>query len=257
MKKSIKAVLSVLLAAVLMSCTLLSAALAADTVKRMSCTMIKSGAASRGFCWYTLEKSASDLQIVEESKYDGNFTSAATYTGTCSLYRGQYSHKVTVTDLKAGTLYFYRAGDASKGLWSETASFVTDDGDEKFSFITIADVQASSRENFEEAFITAESAYETMPDAGFMVNLGDYVNDNTNDEWDWYFDNFSFATNFSSVAATINNIGPGFEMVGPTGNFAAFSPLSKIVLTFDMLAGRLELFPMLILLYPQTWRKRG
>ncbi len=59
---------------------------------------------------------------------------------------------------------------------------------------------------------------------------------------------------FTSVAATINNIGPGLEIPGPTGNFQSFSVLSKFVLMFDMLAGRLELFPLLLLFYPPTWR---
>ena len=68
-------------------------------------------------------------------------------------------------------------------------------------------------------------------------------------------DNFDFATTFTSVAATINNIGPGLEMVGPVGNFSAFSPLSKIVFILDMLIGRLEILPMLILFMPATWRK--
>ena len=67
---------------------------------------------------------------------------------------------------------------------------------------------------------------------------------------------YSFGTNLSAVAATINNIGPGFELVGPTCNFGFFNPFSKVVLIFDMLAGRLELFPMLILLYPAIWRSR-
>ena len=62
-------------------------------------------------------------------------------------------------------------------------------------------------------------------------------------------------TNFTAVAATINNIGPGLEMVGPTQNFAHFSPFSKYVLMFDMLAGRLELFPMLLLFVPTIWKE--
>ena len=68
-------------------------------------------------------------------------------------------------------------------------------------------------------------------------------------------DNFDFTTNFTAVAATINNIGPGLEMIGPTGNFSAFSGFSKIVLILDMLIGRLEIFPMLVLISPYTWRK--
>ena len=68
-------------------------------------------------------------------------------------------------------------------------------------------------------------------------------------------DNFDFTTNFSAVAATLNNIGPGLSLVGPSRNFGDFSALSKLVLMFDMLAGRLEIFPMLLLLRPGTWQK--
>ncbi len=69
-------------------------------------------------------------------------------------------------------------------------------------------------------------------------------------------DNFDFTTNFTAVAATLNNIGPGLEMVGPTCNFSIYSTFSKYVLMFDMLAGRLELFPMLILLHPSCWKRQ-
>ena len=68
-------------------------------------------------------------------------------------------------------------------------------------------------------------------------------------------DGFDLTTSFTAVAATINNIGPGLEIVGPMGNFSSLSWLSKCVLIFDMLAGRLEIFPLLILFLPSTWRK--
>ena len=66
---------------------------------------------------------------------------------------------------------------------------------------------------------------------------------------------YDIVTTFTSVAATINNIGPGLNLVGPSGNFAFFNDFSKIVFIFDMLAGRLEIFPMLLLFAPSTWRK--
>ncbi|MBP5198559.1 MAG: TrkH family potassium uptake protein [Lachnospiraceae bacterium] len=69
------------------------------------------------------------------------------------------------------------------------------------------------------------------------------------------FDEFGFTTNFTAVLACLNNIGPGLDLVGPARNFAFFSPFVKIILMFDMLAGRLELLPMLILLVPQCWKK--
>ena len=68
-------------------------------------------------------------------------------------------------------------------------------------------------------------------------------------------DNLDFTSNFTAVAATINNIGPGLDVIGPFGNFSSLSTLSKLVLTFDMLIGRLEIFPFLILLSPRTWKK--
>lgn len=67
--------------------------------------------------------------------------------------------------------------------------------------------------------------------------------------------NLDFATTASSVLATLNNTGPGIGLIGPTGNYSIFSPMSKVVLMFNMLAGRLELFPLLMLFWPITWRK--
>ena len=66
-----------------------------------------------------------------------------------------------------------------------------------------------------------------------------------------------FLTAFSAVAATYNNIGPGLGMVGPTLNYAELSVFSKIVLSIGMIAGRLELYPVLVLFMPSTWRKRA
>ena len=67
--------------------------------------------------------------------------------------------------------------------------------------------------------------------------------------------NFPFETNVTGVIACVNNIGPGLGMVGPAGNYAAFSGFSKLVLSFDMLAGRLELFPVLFLFSARTWNR--
>jgi trk system potassium uptake protein TrkH len=69
------------------------------------------------------------------------------------------------------------------------------------------------------------------------------------------FEDYDMTTSFTAVAATINNIGPGLELVGPAENFGFFRPFTKCVLMFDMLAGRLELFPLLILLHPALWKQ--
>lgn len=68
-------------------------------------------------------------------------------------------------------------------------------------------------------------------------------------------DEKDLVSNFTAVAATLNNIGPGLEVVGPTGNFGSFSWLSKLVMIFDMLAGRLELIPIFMLISPRAWKR--
>ena len=68
-------------------------------------------------------------------------------------------------------------------------------------------------------------------------------------------DNFDYQTTVTSVIATLNNIGPGLGMIGPMGNYSEFSYFAKIVLMFDMLAGRLELLPFFIIMKPKTWRR--
>ena len=68
-------------------------------------------------------------------------------------------------------------------------------------------------------------------------------------------DNMDFTTSFTVVAANLNNTGPGLGAVGPVGNYADFSILSKIVFIFDMLAGRLEIYPLLLLFAPSAWKK--
>lgn len=70
------------------------------------------------------------------------------------------------------------------------------------------------------------------------------------------FENFSLETNLSATAACLNNIGPGFGAVGPMASYAGYSPFSKIVLSFAMLFGRLELYPLLVLFAPSTWLRK-
>ena len=71
------------------------------------------------------------------------------------------------------------------------------------------------------------------------------------------FEPFSFETNFSASVACFNNIGPGFDVVGPAGNFAGYTWFSKLVLSGAMLLGRLEIFPILLFFSPSTWTKKG
>jgi trk system potassium uptake protein TrkH len=67
--------------------------------------------------------------------------------------------------------------------------------------------------------------------------------------------NIDFASTFSAVVTCLNNVGPGLNIVGPVGNFSSLTNLSKLVLCFDMLAGRLEIFPILLLFSKDLWKK--
>lgn len=205
MKNIVKKTISVILACLMLTGGAAVASAADNSVKNSSCTMYGDGETGRGFCWFTTGKAGTDLQLVKTDDFDGSFANAKSYSGTQNLYRKQYSHQVAVTDLLPGTSYTYRVGDAAANVWSDAKSFVTDNGDEAFKFITIADVQASSNENFAHAALTLKGALSVMPDAEFTVNLGDYVNDNTNDEWDWYFSNFAFANDILTQVPVAGN----------------------------------------------------
>ena len=67
---------------------------------------------------------------------------------------------------------------------------------------------------------------------------------------------FDFTTNFTAIASCLNNIGPGLSKVGPLGSFAIFSDASTLLLSFVMLLGRLEIFPILLLFSPSVWRRK-
>jgi trk system potassium uptake protein TrkH len=70
------------------------------------------------------------------------------------------------------------------------------------------------------------------------------------------FEKFDLETNISAVAACFNNIGPGLACVGPASNYSAYSPFSKMVLSYAMLLGRLEILPMILLFSPSVWLRR-
>ncbi len=164
-----------------------------DKIENVSITMAQDPTSQGGVCWHTDEDMATAVQFVEAAKFTGTFEGAKTFRGGCEAFKEIYVHKVNLTGLKAGTEYVYRAGDDVQNLWSDIGTFKTDDGDNNLKFIAISDVQAGNEENFTKASMTMQAAVNTMPDADFFAHLGDYVNDCTQEEWDWYFDKFSFA----------------------------------------------------------------
>ncbi len=154
--------------------------------------------ADKGITWYTKANTSSLVEIVDEN---GNPVNAKIEYADVFEFEGNYVHKATVTGLEAGKTYYYDVGDET--VRSAAGKFVTDNGDSKFDFITIADIQASSLENFQAGAKVLDAAFNTMPTAEFMVNLGDFTNDSTNEEWD-YYDEALKAINLSTTIVPIS-----------------------------------------------------
>lgn len=183
--KNFKRILSVVLCVCLLASTAVGFAGAEDTTAtgstptRLSVTVNGDTSTSRGFCWYTAENTDTKIEIEGVSAEDYTVEDVV-----CEEWDGNYMHKLVVTGLDAGVTYTYRVGDGT--AWSEWGTFTTDDGDDKVSFINIADVQASDYEGFMKGVKTLEGAFATMPDPDFVSNCGDFTNDSTNQEWDDY-----------------------------------------------------------------------
>ena len=202
MKKKFLRFTSLLLVfALLTSCFAISGFATDDeTPIRITCTMNGDSQTQRGFTWYTKANTDSLLEInceTAEITYDDVFE-----------WEGYYCHKALVKGLKAGTTYEYTVG--SKNIRSETGSFVTDNADSNVKFIAVADVQASNEENFLKGLATCNAAFEKMPDAEFILNLGDFTNDSTNEEWNIYDSVFSkehLSTTLVPVAGNHDGLG--------------------------------------------------
>ena len=248
MKKTVGKLLSLLLSVCLMlGCTAISAdAYGEDAVTRVSCTVQGDTASCRAFCWYTNHRGNSDVQIVKEAEFSDSFENAESFSScVCYEFRFLFCHKVSVYGLEAGTAYCYRVGDAAKELWSDVGRFVTDDGNGSFSFITIADVQSSTDDGFAHAAQTIEGAMRTLPDSAFTVNLGDFVDDDTNAEWDGFFKHFAvnnMATTLVPVAGNhdgnftnkpnINVFNSMFNLYNPDTN-SATNWVNGVYYSFD------------------------
>lgn len=178
-------------------------AFAASEVTRVSVAINGDSDASRGFCWYTEEDASSDLQLAPVGE---NLFDAAIIEGYSYKAMDNYVHKVSANGLLPGTKYAYRVGDSEANVWSDVGYFTTSDKNEDTaSFIIISDVQASNEENFRMAAAVMEKAVATMPEYEFTVNLGDFVNDCTNEEWDSYFRNFAFSNMNTTLVPVAGN----------------------------------------------------
>ncbi len=206
MKKILLSSISVLLVLTLIFCTgTLSfaddAAPAEDSPFRISVTVNGDTKSEKGFCWYTKTSTDSLVEI------EGVDASKITYEDVFE-WEGNFCHKAKASGLEPGREYKYTVG--SKSVRSAQGVFVTDDGDSSLDFIAIADVQASSAENFEKGADTLRAAFSTMPGAEFVINAGDFTNDSTNEEWDLYassFDSLNLRSTLAPVAGNHDGLG--------------------------------------------------
>lgn len=209
MKKTVQRVLSILLAAALLLGCMATAHAAYEDDSgafRISCTVCGDTATRRGFCWYTKTDVPTEIAIF----YGGDDVTDTVRLEdvTAEAWEGNYMHKVTVGGLEAGTDYTYAIkGDGGKTV---TGSFRTDDADDKISFIGVADVQASNLENFLKGARTLNAGLDMNPDADFVVNLGDFTNDSTNEEWAYYaeaFDGIDSTITLAPIAGNHDGLG--------------------------------------------------
>ena len=202
MKKPITKIISIILV-LCMVFPIMASAATGNEVTRVSVTINGDSATARGFCWYTDEKAGTDLQVAPVGT---DLTKAEIIKGIRYPSMEKYVHKAEAENLSPNTKYQYRVGDSEAGVWSEIGSFTTSSkAEDEANFIVIADVQASNEENFQKASVVMQKAVETMPEYEFAVNLGDFVNDCTNEEWDSYFRNFAFSNMNTTLVPVAGN----------------------------------------------------
>ncbi|MEC0125181.1 S-layer homology domain-containing protein [Paenibacillus pabuli] len=161
-----------------------------EQVNKITVTFHGDPTKSKGFTWYTSDQvTNSDLQVVEKTAATPDFTQAKSVQGRSAQPANapaERMHKAEVTDLKANTTYYFRVGDASQQVWSETGTFRTAPEKGKFTFIDLADTQAKEED---EAILSSETlakALATVPDAQFVVHNGDIVDKGVKEEqWNW------------------------------------------------------------------------
>lgn len=214
MKKKILRIVSAVMALCLFACmivpTFAQQQESADgSIKRISVVFNGDAKTRRGICWYTTEKCGSDVQVIAYDEFSGDFDGALEFSGKCTKWKDNYCHKVLVENLESGTKYAYRVGDKQTEIWSNVGTFTTAfDGEGAFSFIALADVQAGNEKNFTKSGAVERTAMQVCPDASFLMNAGDFVNDCTDEEWDWFYEkNCDTLMNITMAPASGNHEG--------------------------------------------------
>jgi hypothetical protein len=154
---------------------------------RIVSTFYGDSATTQAFHWATKTDAETIVRV-----YEAGSALYKDFEGGSTLFQDNYMHAAVATGLKAGTDYEYQVGSRSANIWSETGYFTTNPGaGNAFSFIALADVQASNLADFEAGAAAFANALQEEPDAAFQVNLGDYTDDSDNEQWDWYFEAFA------------------------------------------------------------------
>lgn len=205
MKKTFTKVVSIVLCFAMLFCMGICASAEGTAeeieISRVHCSVYGDTATQRGISWYTNVETDTTIKVY---KVFGliDVTDSVSIKTESKEWEGNYMHKAYITGLEAGTAYSYKiiADDATFA-----GKFVTDDKNDIVNFVAVADIQASSLENFEKGQATINAAFEKLPMADFYVNLGDFTNKSTNEEWDFY-------------AEAMDDINSGKTIVPVTGN---------------------------------------
>ncbi len=191
------------------------------TISKVAITFNGNSKSSKGFTWYTSRKSiGSDLQVVEKGLGLPDFSKAKTFKGSVAIPTNktdapapsgttntklEFLHKAEASGLKANTIYCYRVGDSSLGLWS-TGTFQTAPSNGAFSFIDLADPQAKEIGEAELSADTFKKAMSTVPNSKFIALNGDIVDDGSKEyQWDWLFSNIGNGMLNTTMAPVAGN----------------------------------------------------
>lgn len=177
---------------------------------QVTVTMPKDSKTEKNFSWHTNYDSNSDIQLIKAKNIDRNNVDFSDASQLIE-FKGEklrdadlddYVHRVKVRYLDSGSRYYYRVGDKKRNIWSNVGEFVTDDGDNHFKFLYIADPQAYLSEEKNSTY-AIRKAKEIIGDAEFILNAGDLVND-SRDKEQWK-KNLNFAV-YGDIT-TINSVG--------------------------------------------------
>ncbi|WP_413033515.1 S-layer homology domain-containing protein [Paenibacillus xylanilyticus] len=159
-------------------------------ISKVTATFYGDAKSGKGFTWYTpLASTNSHVQVVKKQDGAPDFSMAQSFSGEAIISRnspGEMVHKAEATGLEADTSYYYRVGDETLGLWSETGEFQTAPVDGAFTFVDLTDTQAKDEEEAILSAATLSKALATVPNAEFVVHNGDVVENGTSEqEWNW------------------------------------------------------------------------